>query len=73
MSFSDDFSSVFIVRPSYTCHNTFLLWVFPLLSGLVFKWSTSSSAQYLGEYLFSQVQGAVGYAPLHCLTVGPHW
>ena len=67
------FSLFFIVCLSYTCHYIFLLWVFLFFSGLVYKRPAQGSAQYLGEYLFGQVPWAVGYAPLHCLTAGPHW
>ena len=67
------FSLFFIVCPSYKCHNIFLLWVFLFFSGVVYKRSAQGSSQYLGEYMFGQVPWAVGYAPLHCLTVGPHW
>ena len=73
MSLFTWFSLFFIVCPSYKCHNIFLLWVFLFFSGLVYKRSAQGSSQYLGEYMFGQVPWAVGYAPLHCLTVGPHW
>ena len=67
------FSLFFIVSLSYTCHYIFLLWVFLFFSGLVYKRPAQGSAQYFWEYLFGQVPWAVGYAPLHCLTAGPHW